>query len=391
MNPVTNEQFILQQADRCVKCGLCLPQCPSYQLHADENDSPRGRIALIEGLLKGLLTADNKLQQHIDRCLMCRRCERVCPSGVRFGELMDHSRALLPVKHSLSRRIFERRHLNRVLTRAGQTLPNWPFHRSRISRMQQLSKTALGKTTSTRYPVAATQQRGVIGLFTGCIHSTRQDNLARAASYLLNAVGYDVRIPAQQRCCGALAAHAGEAGTAQALQEHNRSIFASPLDMTISMGTGCGIHLDSYQPALPAPHIDISDFLLQQLQDRPLTFAALSARVLLHTPCSLENVARGGHWAPQLLRYIPGLSVALLGNPGQCCGAAGEFALNHPDDARRLRSPLLQQIRAESPAIILSSNIGCVLHLLDGLSQQPHDFEIMHPIELLARQLVYTD
>ncbi|MGA0938069.1 MAG: 4Fe-4S dicluster domain-containing protein, partial [Sedimenticolaceae bacterium] len=69
----------LKEADRCVKCGLCLPHCPTYQLSSNESESPRGRIALVDGLLRGRLKPDAVFKAHIDSCLLCRKCETACP------------------------------------------------------------------------------------------------------------------------------------------------------------------------------------------------------------------------------------------------------------------------------------------------------------------------
>ena len=92
-NSINTSKYILSLADRCVKCGLCLPQCPTYALTANENESPRGRIALIQGWLSGELSPTDTLTQHLDQCLLCRRCERVCPSVVPYGEIIDQSKA----------------------------------------------------------------------------------------------------------------------------------------------------------------------------------------------------------------------------------------------------------------------------------------------------------
>ena len=92
----TDAEQMRIEADRCVKCGMCLPECPTYRLSGDESESPRGRIALIEGLVAGALAIDDRLLAHLDSCLLCRRCERVCPSQVRYGDLVDRVRQRLP-------------------------------------------------------------------------------------------------------------------------------------------------------------------------------------------------------------------------------------------------------------------------------------------------------
>ena len=76
----------------CIHCGLCLGSCPTYLETGDENNSPRGRIYLMRALQQGRLDAGNALVRHIDLCLGCRACEAVCPSGVEYGHLLEHTR-----------------------------------------------------------------------------------------------------------------------------------------------------------------------------------------------------------------------------------------------------------------------------------------------------------
>src|SRR5579862_2002921 len=78
----------------CVHCGFCLATCPTYQLLGDELDSPRGRIYQIKQVLEGK-PPTRETQLHLDRCLTCRSCETTCPSGVRYGQLVDIGRAVV--------------------------------------------------------------------------------------------------------------------------------------------------------------------------------------------------------------------------------------------------------------------------------------------------------
>ncbi|MGB1427236.1 MAG: 4Fe-4S dicluster domain-containing protein, partial [Cycloclasticus sp.] len=73
-------QTKFSDVDLCVKCGLCLPHCPTYTLSQNENESPRGRLALIQGWSEGQLELSDTLTQHIDNCLTCRACEKMCPA-----------------------------------------------------------------------------------------------------------------------------------------------------------------------------------------------------------------------------------------------------------------------------------------------------------------------
>lgn len=84
---------MLNVADSCVKCGICAPHCPTYTHTQNENESPRGRIALIQAWAGGHLGITDNLLNHIDNCLLCRACEKACPAVVPYGKLIDDFRA----------------------------------------------------------------------------------------------------------------------------------------------------------------------------------------------------------------------------------------------------------------------------------------------------------
>lgn len=381
------------ELDRCVKCGMCLPECPTYRLEASENESPRGRLALIEGLVHGRLRQDGPLTAHLDHCLGCRRCERVCPSQVRYGYLIDEAHKLLSSRsHRVLAGLIQSPSLLRWGTKLAQAVPTAfsaaiaPVHR--LHRMARALPANGAAPAPAEYPPRSAEPRGRVGLFLGCATAAQQGNALQAALRLLCFTGYTVTIPPGSRCCGALSQHSGATESAATLARENREAFDQRLDAVLSIASGCGIHLDDYDPPLAAGHQDVCRFLLERGGLNSRHFAPLQARVFLHTPCSVENVYRGADWARGLLALIDDLVVLDAGEPGQCCGAAGDHMLRHPRTAALLRRPIVEQLAAEQRPILLTSNVGCAMHLADGLRDRGRQIEVLHPVELLARQLI---
>lgn len=377
-------------ADRCVKCGMCLPECPTYRLARDESESPRGRIALIEGLLGGRLTADRRLIGHLDHCLTCRRCESVCPSQVPYARLLDDARALLPQRRGTTfSTLLQHPRWMRLAVRAASLVP------SRLSRplgglhRAHSAVDAVAPRPAPRpgdYPTRATRI-GRVGLFAGCTGQALQGGALQAAIALLNHTGFDVHLPARAACCGALAQHGGQRTRARAQADATRALYGADLDAVVSIASGCGTHIDGYAPPLQIPHLDVCRFLLERADLGDTDFVPLAQTVFLHVPCTVENVYRGGEWARTLLHKIPQIQLLTVGESGQCCGAAGEHMLRHPGTAASLREPVLAGIQGATGDLLLTSNIGCAMHLGEGLIGARRRMRILHPVELLAGQL----
>ena len=392
MNDPSLNQALQLELDRCVKCGMCLPECPTYRLETNENASPRGRLALIEGLISGRLEADEALVHHLDLCLACRRCERVCPSQVRYGHLIDAARARLPRPGGQAlTKITQHAFLQRVATLVARALPpslsrplpalHWPH------RLVRALPAGPANPSSGEHPPLRGRTRGKVGLFVGCLGATQQGAVLAAALRLLRHAGYTVELPANAVCCGALGLHAGNAEDARRLADRNRVAFDLDLDAVVSIASGCGVQLDEYAPRLPAPHVDICRFLIDQAGFEQADFQPLPLSVALHIPCSVENVYRGAAWSKQVLGLIPELRLEPISEPGQCCGAAGDYMLRHPEVAKRLRRPIVDQVLSGGHQVFATSNVGCAMHLADGLRARGAAVEVVHPIELLARQL----
>ncbi len=292
---------------------------------------------------------------------------------------MDETRALQNDRHFGWQAL-----LNRTIsdpTRLRKTLARAQWLRPFISGIPDLAPAI---DLADYYPAAGVKQ-GAVALFKGCTSETIEPHTLQAAIKLLAHAGHDVHIPTSQGCCGALHAHAGDKQQAAALRAANVRAFADqPFDTLISIASGCGAYLTDDEQ-MPVSHLDICAFLAQPSISERLLFKPLKAVVAVHIPCSLENVLGTEQAVPDLLARIPDLELHMLPK-GQCCGAAGTYFMTHSKTARQLRLPFIEQIKQIGPDYLISSNIGCALHLSNGLGKKPP--QIMHPVSLLAQQLV---
>jgi glycolate oxidase iron-sulfur subunit len=225
-----------------------------------------------------------------------------------------------------------------------------------------------------------------LALFPGCVASVDDAEAQRAAITLLQAAGFHVSVlPAF--CCGAMDLHGGaEAAAEQAAQRVRRAWVASGASQLLSVTPGC---LGTLRRALPGVSV-LDPVELLAARTGLLRFRPLAQRVALHLPCTQINVARTDTALLQLLRRVPELEVLSLPRPPYCCGAAGSHLLEFPARAGQLRDATLRQAATLEPQRLLSSNIGCRLHLATGIDQQGLRWPSQHPLTLLAQQLEHS-
>ena len=388
-----NDSHLLQEADRCVKCGICLPHCPTYKLTLDEGDSPRGRIALIQGIIEGRLES-GRAEEHVARCLGCLACEAACPSQVRYGSLLDGYRATRPPPRSQRLVQYLISHLP-YTSWAGIAL--WIYRFSgirfltrrlgghRFRRIDNLMPPGarLQRWPVNNYPGSAPQGR--VALFTGCVGRITDQTALEAAIAVLTRLGYEVAIPLEQHCCGAMHQHAGSLDRAAALAEKNRHAFpASKYDALIYLASGCGAQLVKQQYEIPT--LEISQFLNQCQWPAGTSLGTLEQTVAVHIPCTLKHQLKLDNHTHQLLQRIPGIKLQQL-DEIDCCGAAGSYLLQQPAMADRLLQQAMELTLSMQPDIITTSNTGCALQLASGVRQGGHNIRVMHPVELVLESL----
>jgi len=400
--------FPLARADLCVKCGLCLPHCPTYQETRHEADSPRGRIMLMQGLAGGLIEHTPQLQSHLDGCLGCRSCERVCPAKVPYGELIDAGRALLTSQYVPAPRLTRwlapwltsaplRRVARAVLAFYQRSGLPWLAARVGALRHGRIGRW-LSLVPGPAAPIAvgdwrAPRRQQTVQVFDGCVGAIADAATLATIKTLLDRCGFDVQTPPRQTCCGALHQHAGLPSRACELAAQNADAFAGDAPIVYA-ASGCGATLKEYP--LVAAGDDAAAAMAMRVREphrflldhwpAEVTLRSLDAKVAVHLPCTQRNVTGGGDAVTALLRKIPGARIEALDVQHNCCGAAGTYFVSQPDMADRLLDHKLDALAAAKPDFLVSSNIGCTLHIAAGLRRRGLTVPVLHPLALVARQ-----
>lgn len=382
----------------CVHCGFCTATCPTYQLLGDELDSPRGRIYLIKQVLEGAVpTAQTQL--HLDRCLTCRACETTCPSGVQYGRLLDIGRKI--VEEKVERPAGER--LARSALKHGLTSrlfgPAMRFGQA----LRPLLPTALKNKVPVRRKAGEwpthTHARKML-LLTGCVQPSMSPNINASTARVFDALGIEMIVPSSAGCCGANKHHLSD--HERALDEVRTNIDAwwphveAGAEAIVMNASGCGAmvkeyaHLLRHDAAYAAKAARVVELTRDVAELLPAFGAALSEklqrnageRVVFHPPCTLQHAQRVRGAVEALLTSL-GAEVLPIAESHLCCGSAGSYSILQPELSSQLRDRKLNALTAAQPDVILSANIGCIVHL-SGAAQIP----VRHWIEWLDERLV---
>lgn len=407
------------QADlaRCVHCGFCLQACPTYVTLGREPDSPRGRIHLIGALAERRVPLTETLAQYLDLCLQCRACETACPSGVRFGRIMEAGRALTlraGAPRGWRLRAFILRHtvarpslltvLFRLLRLYQRSGLQWLVRRTGLTRllpaslaMAEASLPPLSWRPFVAPPVQHGGGAGSAALFVGCVMPHLYPRVHEATARVLQRLGYRVLAPSSM-CCGALSLHAGDIETARGCARAVVDTFETVgADAVIVNAAGCGAAMKEYGELLaddPAYAQRASAFAAR-VRDA-LEFVAghelpprrpVNALVTYQDSCHLAH-AQGVRDAPRrLLQSVPGVEFREMDAPDRCCGSAGFYSVTQPQMSSRLLDEKMLDVRRTGAQVVATANPGCMMQLELGVRRAGLDARVVHVIELLDEAL----
>jgi glycolate oxidase iron-sulfur subunit len=421
----------------CVHCGFCLATCPTYQLLGDELDSPRGRIYLMKQMLEGE-PVTRKTQLHLDRCLTCRACETVCPSGVKYGRLVDIGRGLVEKKVGRGvaaagmryalRRALPNPGLFASLLKTGRAMrPLLP-----ASLQNEIPRLAQKSVSGEQRPVVRHPRRMLV--LEGCVQPALMPNINAATRRVLDRLGISLINALNAGCCGAISYHLNAqqegldymrrnvdawwpyvrdvrdirdvrdvesaTGKARAGLAEERGEDNDGVEAIVMTASGCGVtvkeygHLLRHDPVYARKAARISELtkdiseIIEAESPSLLRLLGTSIpdekkpKLAFHSPCTLQHGMKIRGVVEKIL-LAAGFRLTPVPDSHLCCGSAGTYSILQPELSRQLLENKVKALESGAPDRIATANIGCLMHVQSGTS-----LPVDHWIEILDEALL---
>ncbi|UQZ37563.1 glycolate oxidase [Paenibacillus sp. PK3_47] len=421
-----------------MRCGFCLPACPTFSETGVEPASPRGRIALMKAAVDGLMVPDQQFQDQMNLCLGCRACEPACPADVKYGQLIEqtkeameeHATHSLPVK-AIRRMVFKHifpkhgrlkllggalsLYQKSAVKKAVQSTGVMKLLPKQLSEIEAILPAASSKGVVERlgtfFP-AKGEPLARVALFRGCIMDIIFADTNVNTVELLSAAGFEVYIPEGQVCCGALYAHSGEMGDARKLAAVNIDTFKQlNVDYIVSNAGGCGALLVEYDHLMQEDFkyrdsakwfasrvIDVSTLVVEK--GRIPNFAqpessvqAGKIKVTYQDSCHLRNVMKGSDAPRILMKQIANAEFVEMSEADRCCGSAGIYNIVQPEMAGFILEHKMEHANKTQASYMLTSNPGCLLQMKAGIGKHPpdHPMRAMHIVDFLHERMAGSE
>lgn len=411
----------------CMRCGFCLPSCPTYiESGFQEIHSPRGRIALMKAVKDGMIEPDEDVEHSLSLCLGCRACEPVCPSGVKYGHLLEEARDIIhqnkkhtmpvqAVRNAVFEGLFP--HQNRMqtvtgllgfyqrsglqkLTRKIGFMKLFPENLATMEKVLPKVPTIKEMKNRPEYVPAKSVKTKRVAFFAGCLMDTMFLDTNNATIKLLQLAGCEIVIPKSQACCGALHGHSGEKTKAMEMAKRNIEAFEKVnADYIITNAGGCGAFLIDYDHLLKddpewkeraiAFKNKLKDItqILVELEFHYKVPLRLSERVVTYQDsCHLRNVMKTSDAPRTLLKAIEGVEFREMKKADSCCGSAGIYNIVESEMSMKILDSKMGNVKATNATTIVTANPGCLLQMKLGIEREglSENVEAVHIVDLLA-------
>lgn len=406
----------------CMRCGMCQAVCPLFEQTGREADVARGKLALLDGLMKEMFDDPRGVSDRLNKCLLCGSCAANCPSGVNVLEIFMKARAILtgymglsPAKRLVLRGLVARPELFDKAAEWGarfQGLFARPVNEVVGTSCARVASPLLGnrhfrglaarpfhaETPSLDTPAGPSGVRAAF--FPGCLLDKIFPHIARAVIKVLDHHGVGVFMPEGQACCGIPAVSAGDMKTFRSVVRHNLDRFErGGFDQLVTACATCTATIGEVWPALldgelgrraerlAAKTTDINAFLVNTLGVAPATPSDDARTVTYHDPCHLKKSLGVVAEPRTVLQATPDVRLAEMPESDWCCGMGGSFNLQYYDISSQIGQKKRDHIAAAAPAAVATGCPACMLQISDMLSRAGDRIAVHHPVELYAESL----
>jgi len=411
-----------EQLVNCIHCGMCLPSCPTYEMTGLERYSPRGRIRMIKAVADGEMPITPNFVDSINYCLDCQACVTACPTGVKYGQLVEAARHHIESENmnkgniSLIKKIalnwifldlkklrfigklmrfYQTSGMEKIVQKLGllklfsKKLHNLSFMAPKIP--------AAKTKEMLQYNIIPMENNIRVGIVTGCVQDVFFSDVNKDTEDVLKINGYDVFVPKNQQCCGSVHGHNGDLKTAKILAKNMIDTFTDEkVDYVVLNSAGCGSFMKEYHHLLSDdPEYaekakkfvtkvkDISEILVEcgwQPSDKSLNIS-----VTYHEPCHLVHAQQITKQPRELISGIKGINFIELPESTWCCGSAGIYNITHYEDSMTLLKRKMDNISSTDVEYVITGNPGCMIQLIYGAKKFKMDLKVLHPVTLLRK------
>ena len=337
----------------CIDCGKCGAVCPISRWESRTFSSPR---LMIEKSIQG------RLEEVMDdplfwSCLICQRCTELCPSDVNFTAFIRDARGLA--------RSFDRfgdcTHSEMIQT-WGRMMANPQQVQNRLGWLTD--ETKVSKDSDTLY-------------FVGCLPyydplfkkmDVEGVDIGRATIKILNSLGIQPQVLADERCCGHDQLWEGDHDTFQALASINlKKLQASGANRIVSACPECVRTLKIDYPKFVGDHnmevlhitelLAESDYAWRNEDDGPTQH-----RITYQDPCNLGRHL-GIYDQPRQIMANLGfelLEMERTENSSLCCGTSCWRACGQVSKAIQVER--LKEAKATGADQLVTACIKCQIH-----------------------------
>ena len=405
-----NVQLTVELAHQCVKCSACRSVCPTYSVVKEERSSPRGRLALAEAVVDGIMPLTEDIARQWNECAMCRRCEWICPNEVEYKEIMFRARH--EVKEKLGQKDYVKDAVYNGLAMMGNAITktamkfaptlmnmygkifrkdvpeyNAVFLNTGIPKYTKLMPKPTAKPFALRGKVSKPKKgsKGKLLFFTGCMIDAFYGKTGESVIKLMNEAGYEVIVPENIRCCGAPQLYGGEVELFEKLMKHNKEeISKYDFDAIVVACPTCG---GALKEEYGYPVKDFAEILEEQ---GFFTFRGNGEKVYFHFPChSYTAMKTDPDVYRTVLKNVDNAKYVEGENAMMCCGFAGYFSVANYEVATEIQKNKVKDIEKTEAEYVLSDCPGCVFNLADGMYKHGEykKVKVQHLADYLAERL----